>query len=91
MASNILPSRNPSDFAGDIEYQVSSLGAAIRMMRDELCVHHPDPEAVAEAVDRLFFLTDGLEAVQARLQRIAESARELDKVDRPADEPGLLQ
>lgn len=63
--------------ADDIDYQTSSLAAAIRMLRDELGVPHDNPASVAEAIDRIFFLTDGLEAVHARLGRIAESAREL--------------
>lgn len=62
--------------ADNLDYQCSSIAAAIRMVRDELGVAHDNPEAVAEAVDRLFFLTDGLEAVHARLERIAESARQ---------------
>jgi len=81
MASSILPRSNPTQLADDVEYQVSSINAAIRMIRDEFAVSRDDQEKVAEAVDRLFYLTDGLEAVQARLQRIADSARELALAD----------
>lgn len=75
MADRILP---PHHFAvaDDIEYQVSSLGAGLRMLRDELAMPHNDPERVAEAVDRLYFISDGIEAVRARLERIAASARQ---------------
>lgn len=77
MAENILPPVRLGAVVDDLDYQISSLTCAIKMMRDELGVPHDDSEAVADAVDRLFFLTDGLEAVRARLERIAETARVL--------------
>ncbi|MEW6414364.1 MAG: hypothetical protein AB1482_03830 [Pseudomonadota bacterium] len=72
-----IPTAARIGIGDDLDYQVSSLAAAIRMIRDELGVDYSDAAAVGEAVDRLFFLTDGIEAVKARLERIAAAARTL--------------
>lgn len=66
-----------TSIADDIDYQTSSLATAVRMLRDLLAVDRGDPVAVAETVDRLFFVSDGIEAVQARLERIADEVRTL--------------
>jgi hypothetical protein len=82
--------RTVFDIAGHLETELASLKTGIRMMLDELAVRYDDPEAVEQAVSRLYFIGEALDAIATRFDGLKDRAYELATVLRTEQpDPGV--
>lgn len=63
-----------ANFASDLENQTASLNSGVGLLLDELAFDQHNPDAVARAVSRLYFLGESLRDVGARLEALSGRA-----------------
>lgn len=63
-----------TNFASDLENQTASLNTGVGLLLDELMFDQHNPDTVARAVSRLYFLAESLRDVGTRMENLTARA-----------------
>lgn len=83
MAFQIVPDTVFS-LADEVASEAAQFKVCLGLMHESLQVNLDDDEAVSTALDRIYFLTSGLDRIQNRINILAAAAYDIHERQKPA-------